>query len=109
MSSAVIERLDRIEGQLATLLARSAGETRKSDPDRISKRQTAKKLSCSTRQIDRYVALGLLVKLARVPGRRTTYFHPANVDALIRSEDAARDWIASRKYVPFGKRLAVSR
>jgi len=103
MSAALLERLDRIERQLATLLARGAGVRTDGARTRVSKDTAAVMLNCSKRQVDRYASRGLLAKLPKGPKDRTTYFDPASVDALVASEDAAREWIARRKYVPKGK------
>lgn len=74
---------------------------------RVSTKRTSQMLGVSTRTIRTYIARGLLVKLPRRPGaaRNTVvFFHPDNVAALAQSEDAAREWVARRKYVNLSKR-----
>jgi predicted DNA-binding transcriptional regulator AlpA len=104
--AAIAERLDRIERQLAALLS-AARPAAPPDALRVTLRQAAAALGCSVQTVYRHVWRGLLLKLPKPAGAgktARTYFDPANVRALAESEDAARDWVAARKYVPHGKR-----
>jgi predicted transcriptional regulator len=98
--AAIAERLDRLEREVAAL---RAGVLR-AEPARLTQDEAAATLGVSRSQVKRYAVRGLLVKLPKASARHRTYYDPANVDALARSEDAARDWVANRKYVPHGKR-----
>lgn len=101
----IIERLRRIEARLDALAGtRHAPAVR---PARVTRAQAAAILSCSTWLIDRYAARGLLVKLPKPAGKgrnAAVYFAPENVAALAVSEDAAREWVAARKYCPTTRR-----
>lgn len=73
-------------------------------PKRLTRTQAAAILGCSVRMVCRYAARGLLVRLPKAARQRTTYFDPANVEALAVSEDHAREWVARRKIASVGKR-----
>lgn len=99
------ERVDALERVVASLTQSSAAIP---GGGRVSRTVAARMLSCSTRQVSRYAARGLLVPLAKPTGaaaNAATYFDPANVRALAESEDAAREWVVRRKYVPKTHRL----
>lgn len=95
-------RLAALEREVADL--RRCGRTHSPAPApaRLTNAQAAVVLGCSTRQVSRYAARGLLVRLAKPDGaskNAATYYHADNVAALAASEDAAREWVARRKYV----------
>lgn len=95
------DKLAALEREVADLRRLVASLRRPVTPARLSRRQAATVLGCSPRQVTRYAARGLVVRL---PGVGKAYFDPENVAALARSEDAAREWVARRKYVPLSKR-----
>jgi|GEM_PF-4758480 len=93
------DRLRRVEEVQTSAPAQIAP-----DAKRLTRAQVARVLNCSIMSVHRYTVRGLLVKLPKGPKQRAAYYDPANVEALARSEDHAREWVANRKYVPLGKR-----
>ena len=92
-------RVRRLEGSSATVAT----------PLRCAPKQAAIILGVSVRIVYRHASRGLLVRLPKPKGAvkcTRTFFHPDNVTALAQSEDAAREWIARRKYVAISKRAA---
>jgi hypothetical protein len=84
--------------RLVRALAPAAG------PARVSRAAAALLLCCSATSVKRYAARGLLVPLPKAsPGGRA-FYDRANVLALCESEDAARAWVARRKFVRHDRR-----
>lgn len=99
MNAALEQRVADLERQVRLIASRV---TPRRSGGRVSKATAAEWLDCSTATVKRYVSRGLLIPLPKPAGssrNAATYFDPGNVLALVESEDAAREWIARRKYV----------
>lgn len=102
----ILCRLDALAAEIRGLKAVVAGSVPAAAPVRVGQSQAAAMLGCSVKSVKRYAARGLLVRLPKPAGaarNAATYFDPANVAALAVSEDAAREWVARRKYVPHSR------
>ena len=68
----------------------------------LTVRQACEMLAVGRTKLSEYVARELLLPVRHAgKGRgKRVYLHAANVEALIESEDSAREWIDRRKHTP---------
>lgn len=95
-------RVAKLEAEAATLRSQLLLLTRGAAGGLLTVRQACEMLAIGRTKLGEYIARELLIPVRHAgKGRgKRVYLHSANVQALLESEDAAREWVARRKYVP---------